>query len=183
MDERDNDDAGAAQPTSRAPLHEQAQSQKWAQIKAHSYVIFNDPGDGIDYLSAAEVLEIEYTGSDDETMVVWAVIHHFSSETTSYKHNMPMVDQRLSPEYVDGRGQSWVAPSKAKLAGLTLNRPRYGHEDYEIIVPTFTMESGEKVPKRVCELIGKFLRKKIRQGHTACFQCLNYPTPTETSKM
>ena len=182
VDERENDDAGVAQPTSRAPLHEQTQPQKWAQIKAHSYVIFNDPDDGIDYLSAVEVLEVEYKGSDDETMVIWAIIHRLSSET-SYKHNMPMVEQRLSPQYVDGRGESWVAPSKGKLAGLTMNRLRYGHEDCEIIVPTFTMESGGKVPKRVCESIDKFLRKKIRQGHTACLQCLNYPTPAETSRM
>ena len=145
-------------------------------------MIFNDPDDGIDYLSAAEVLEIEYKGSDDETMVVWAVIHRFSSET-SYKHNMPMVDQWLSPEYADSRGKSWVAPSKSKIAGLTMNRLRYGHEDWDIIVPSFTMELGGKVPKRVCESIGKFLRKKTRQGHIACLQCPNYPTPAETSRM
>ena len=94
-----------------------------------------------------------------------------------------MVEQRLSPEYVDSRGKSWVAPSKAKLAGLTMNLLRYGHKDCEIIVPTVTMESGGKVSKRVCESIGKFLRKKIRQGHTTCLQCLNYPTPAETSRM
>jgi len=45
------------------------------------------------------------------------------------------------------------------------------------------MESGGKVPRRVCESIDKHLRKKIRQGHTACLQCLNYPTPAESSKM
>ena len=146
-------------------------------------MIFNDPDDGVDYISAAEVLEVENKGSDDETMVVWAVIHQFSLET-SYKHNMPMVDQRLSPEYVDSRGKWWVAPSKVKLAGLQMNRLRYGHEDCEIIVPSFTMEpGGGKVTKRVCESIDKHLRRKIRQGHTACLQCLNYPTPTETSKM
>ena len=109
-------------------------------------MIFNDPDDGVDYISAAKVLEVEYEGSDDETMVVWAVIHRFSLET-SYKHIMPMVEQRLSPEYVDSRGKSWVAPSKAKLAGLEMNRYRYGHEDCGIIVPSFTMESGGKVPK------------------------------------
>ena len=76
-------------------------------------------------------------------MVVWAVIHRLSSET-SYKKNMPMVEQRRSPEYVDSRGESWVAPSKAKLAGLQMNRLRYGHEDCEIIVPTFTMEPGAR---------------------------------------
>ena len=152
--------------------HEQTQSQKRAQVKAHSYVIFNDPGDGVGYLSAAEVLEVEYKGSDDETMDVWAVIHRFSLET-SYKHYMPMVEQRLSPEYVDNRGKSWVAPSKAKLAGLEINRYRYGHEDCEIIVPlSFTMEPGGKAPKRVCESIDKNPRKKIRQGHTAFLQRL-----------
>ena len=145
-------------------------------------MIFNDPDDGVDYISAAEVLEVEYKGSDDETMVVWAVIHRFSLQT-SYKHNMPMVEQRLSPEYVDSRGKSWVKPNKAKMAGLEMNRYRYGHDDCEIIVPSFTMESGGKVPKRVCEYIDKHLRRKIRQGHTACLQCLNYPTPAETSKM
>ena len=97
-------------------------------LKAHSYVIFNDPDDGVDYISAAEVLEVEYKGSDDETMVVWAVIHQFSLET-SYKHNMPMVEQQLSSEYVDSREKSWVAPNKAKLAGLEMNRYRHGHED------------------------------------------------------
>ena len=182
VDEREPDDAGTAPTSSRAPLHEQTQSQKRAQVKAHSYVIFNDPDDGVDYVSAAEVLEVEYKGSDDETMVVWAVIHRFSLET-SYKHNMPMVEQRLSPEYVYSRGKSWVQPSKAKLAGLEMNRYRYGHEDCEIIVPSFTMESGGKVPKRVCEQIDKHLRRRIRQGHTACLQCLNYPTPLELSKM
>ena len=96
---------------------------------------------------------------------------------TSYTSNMPMVEQRLSPEYVDGRGKSWVTASKAKLAGLTMtmNWLRYGHEDCEIIVPTFTMESGRRCQKRVCGSIGKFLRKKIRQGYTACLQCPNYP--------
>jgi len=182
VDEREPDDAGTAPTSSRPPLHEQTQSQKWAQVKAHSYVIFNDPDDGVDYISAAEVLEVEYKGSDDETMVVWAVIHRFSLQT-SYKHNMPMVEQRLSPEYVDSRGKSWVTPNKTKLAGLEMNRYRYGHEDCEIIVPSFTMESGGKVPKRVCEQIDKHLRRKIRQGHTACLQCLNYPTPVELSKM
>ena len=44
---------------------------------------------------AAEVLEVEYKGSDDETMVVWAVIHRLSSET-SYKHHMPMTDGRAA---------------------------------------------------------------------------------------
>ena len=121
-------------------------------------------------------------GVTTRPMVVWAVIHRFSLET-SYKHNMPMVEQRLSPEYVDRRGKSWVAPSKAKLAGLEMIRYRYGHEDCEIIVPSFTMESGGKVPKRVRESIDTHLRRKIRQGHTACLQCLNYPTPAETSKM
>ena len=105
VDERESDDAGVAQTPSRAPFHEQTQSQKWAQIKAHSYVIFNDPDDGVDYLSAAEMLEVECKGSGDETMVVWAVIHRFSLET-SYKHHMPMVEQRLSPEYVDGSRQA-----------------------------------------------------------------------------
>ena len=116
MDERDDGGVGAAPPTNRAPLHEQTQSQKWIQIKAHSYVVFKDPDDGINDLSVAGVLDIEYKGSDDETMVVWAVIHRFSSETL-YKLNMPMVDQWLSPEHVDGRGKSWVVPSKAKLKG------------------------------------------------------------------
>ena len=60
--------------------------------------------DGVDYLSAAEVLEVEYKESDDETMVVWAVIHRFALDA-SYNHNMPMVEQRLSPEYVDSRGK------------------------------------------------------------------------------
>ena len=182
VDERDPGNAGTAPTSSRAPLHEQAQSQKWAQVKAYSYVIFNDPDDGVDYISAAEVLEVEYKGSDDETMVVWAVIRRFSLET-SYKHNMPMVDQRLSPEYVDSRGKPWDVPSKAKLAGLEMNRYRYGHEDCEIIVPSSTMEPGGKVPKRVCECIDKHLRREIRQGHTASLQCLNYPTPMELSRM
>ena len=115
-------------------------------------------------------------------MVVWAGIHRFSLET-SYTHNMPMVEQRLSPEYVDSRGKSWVKPNKAKMAGLEMNRYRYRREDCDIIVPSFTMESGGKVPKRVCEYIDKHLRRKIRQGHNACLQCLNYPTPAETSKM
>ena len=97
MDERDPGDSGTAQTPSRAPLHEQAQSQKWAQVKAHSYVIFNEPDDGAVYISAAEVLEVEYKGGDDETMVLWAVIHRFSLGT-SYKRNMPMVEQRPSPE-------------------------------------------------------------------------------------
>ena len=109
--ERDHDDAGAVPPTSQVPLHEQTWSQKWTQIKAYSYVVFNGPGDGIDYLSTAGVLDIEYKGSDDETMVVWVVIHRLSSET-SYKNNMPMVDQRLSPEYVDSRKKSWVRRAK-----------------------------------------------------------------------
>ena len=86
------------------------------------------------------MLEIKYKGSDDEMMVVRAVLHRFSYET-SYKHNIPMADQRLSLEYVDNsRGKSWVAPSKSKLASLTINRLRYGHGDCEIIVPSFTME-------------------------------------------
>ena len=82
MDERESGDAGVAQTLSRAPLHEQTQSQKWVQVKAHSYVIFNGPDDGVDYTSAAEVPEVEYKGSGDETMVVWAVIHRFSLETS-----------------------------------------------------------------------------------------------------
>ena len=77
-------------------------------------MIFNDPDDGIDYLSAAEVLEVEYKRSDDETMVVWAFIRRLSSET-SYKHNMPMVEQRLSPESmliaVGNHGSRRVKPS------------------------------------------------------------------------
>ena len=32
---------------------------------------FNDPDDGIDYISVAEVLEVEQRGSEDETVVVW----------------------------------------------------------------------------------------------------------------
>ena len=50
VDEREPDYAGVAQTSSRAPLHEQTQSQKWAQVKAHSYVVFNDPDGGVDYI-------------------------------------------------------------------------------------------------------------------------------------
>ena len=144
--------------------------------------MFNDPDDGVGYLSAADVLEVGYKGSDDETMVVWAVIHRFSLET-SYKLYMSMVEQRLSPEYVGSHGKLWVAPSKAKLVGLEMIRYRYGHEDCEIIVLSFMMGPGGKVPKRVCKSIDRHMRKKIRQGHTACLQYLNYPTPAETSKI
>ena len=112
-------------------------------------MIFNDTYDGTNYLSAAEVLELEYKGGGDETMVAWAVIQRLSSEA-SYTHNTPMVDQRLSSEYVDGRGKSWVASSKAKLAGLTMIRLRYGHEDCEIIVPTFTDGARREGTKNAC---------------------------------
>ena len=102
----EDEDVGAVAPTSRVPYHEQTEAQKWEQLKAHSFLVFNDPDDGADYLSVAEVLEVEHRGSDDETMVVWTMVHRHSL-TTSYKHNMPLTQQRLSPEYVDGRGKSW----------------------------------------------------------------------------
>ena len=97
--------------------------------------------------------------------------------------NMPLIQQRLSPEYVDGRGKSWINPSKAQLKDLEMVRMRYGHEDCHIIVPSFTMETGGKVPKRVCEHVDKYLRKRIRQGHSECLQCLNFPTPAELTKI
>jgi hypothetical protein len=178
----ENEEVGAVAPTSRVPYHEQTEAQKWEQLKAHSFLVFNDPDDGADYLSVAEVLEMEHRGSDDETMVVWTMVHRHSL-TTSYKHNMPLIQQRLSPEYVDGRGKSWINPSKTQLKDLEMVRMRYGHEDCHIIVPSFTMETGGKVPKRVCEHVDKYLRKRIRQGHSECLQCLNFPTPAELTKI
>ena len=69
--------------------------------------------------------------------------------------------------------------SKTQLKDLEMVRMRYGHEDCHIIVPSFTMETGGKVPKRVCEHVDKYLRKRIRPGHSECLQCLNFPTPAE----
>ena len=51
------------------PYHEQTTAQKWDQLKAHTFLIFNDPDDGVDYLSVGEVLEIEHRGSDEETFI------------------------------------------------------------------------------------------------------------------
>ena len=76
-----------------------------------------------------------------------------------------------------------IAPSKTQLKDLEMVRMRYGHEDCHVIVPSFTMETGGKVPKRVCEHVDKYLRKRIRQGHSECLQCLNFPTPAELTKI
>ena len=178
----EDEDVGAVAPTGRVPYHEQSTSQKWEQLKAHTFIVFNDPDDGVDYLSVGEVLEVEHRGSDEETFIVWCLVHRHSL-SNSYKHNMPLVQQRLSPEYVDGRGRSWINPTKKQLKDLQMSRLQYGHNDCEIIVPSFTLETGGKVPKRVCEHVDKHLRKKVRQGHTGCLPCLNFPTPAELTKI
>ena len=98
----EDEDVGAVTPTGRVPYHEQSTSQKWEQLKAHTFIVFNDPDDGADYLSVGEVLEVEHRGSDKETFIVLCLVHRHSL-SNSYKHNMPLVQQRLSPEYVDGR--------------------------------------------------------------------------------
>ena len=90
-------------------------------------------------------------------------------------------DHTFVKNYV--RGKSWSNPSKAQLKDLEMVRMRYGHEDCHIIVPSFTMETGGKVPKRVCEHVDKYLRKRIRQGHSECLQCINFPTPAELTKI
>ena len=46
----EDEDVGAVTPTSRVPYHEQTEAQKWEQLKAHSFLVFNDPDDGADYL-------------------------------------------------------------------------------------------------------------------------------------
>ena len=122
----EDEDVGAATTTSRVPYHEQTAAQKWKQVKAHSHLVFNDPDDGAGYPSVAQVLEVEHRGSgDDGTVVVWTMIHrNFLTLTTSYKHNMPLTQQRLAPEYVNGRGKSWVTPTKAQLKDLKMVRMR-----------------------------------------------------------
>ena len=60
-----------------------------------------------------------------------------------------------------------------------MSRFRYGHDDILIVVPSFTMETGGKVPRRILEQVDNWLRKRIKEGDRAWIGALNFPRPQE----
>ena len=164
--------------TARKPLHEQGQEQLWKSVKPHSYIIYYDVDDSKGELSLGEVLDFEYKGSDDETLIVWASI--VDGATTKYRGDRPFHGQRYAPEYIDKRGKSWVRPNAKQKENLDMSRFRYGHDDILIVIPSFTMETGGKVPKRIAEQVDNWLRKRIKEGEKAWIGALNFPRPQDT---
>ena len=163
----------------RKPYIDQPQSQLWRQLKRHSYVLYHDKDDPMAELPVGEVMEIEHKGGDDERLVVWAAIH--GERTSKYKATMPLKDRRISPEYIDSRGKSWVKPKATQMKDMEMSLWRYAMEDITIVVPAFTKETGGKIPKRVCDYSDKWLRRRIREGHGRCSEALSTPNSKQLS--
>ena len=94
---------------------------------------------------------------------------------------MPLKDRRITPEYIDSRGKSWVKPKTAQMKDMEMSLWRYAMDDIMIVVPAFTKETGGKIPKRVCDYSDTWLRRRIREGHDRCKEALSTPITKQLS--
>ena len=56
---------------------------------------------------------------------------------------------------------------------------RPDRSDVELVVPHFMLESGGKVPRKICAKVDEYLRKQIKAGASGALVSLSYPTEKE----
>ena len=138
--------------------------------------MFRFKDDEVTWLRVAEVLALDL---ENGTAELW---YHLRSRKHSVKKwDEPLVLSPHHPEYFDerNRGLSYVKPKRERLPHLQRRRGQVDKTDIEFVVPHFMMESGGKVPRKVCAMADEYLRRHIKAGARIALAALSFPSERE----
>ena len=147
---------------------------EYVGLKHH--VVFRFKEDEVFWLRVAELLAVDL---EMGTAEFW---HHLRSRRHSTKKwHEPLALSPQHPEYFSERNPSvsHIKPKKEKLPGLRRRQGQVGKSDVELVVPHFMLESGGKVPRKICAKVDEYLRKQIKAGASGALVSLSYPTEKE----
>ena len=148
----------------------------WEKVRVPGYAVFRFKDDEVTWLRVAEVLALDL---ENGTAELW---YHLRSRKHSVKKwDEPLVLSPHHPEYFDerNRGLSYVKPKRERLPHLQRRRGQVDKTDIEFVVPHFMMESGGKVPRKVCAMVDEYLRRHIKAGARIALAALSFPSERE----
>ena len=153
-----------------------SEDEMWEKMRVPGHVVFRFKGDEVFWLRVAELLDVDLEAGTAE---FW---HHLRSRRHSTKKwDEPLVLSPHHPEYYSERNPSisHIKPKKEKLPGLRRRQGQVDKSDVELVVPHFMLESGGKVPRKVCVKVDEYLRRQIKAGASGALVSLSYPTEKE----
>lgn len=153
-----------------------SEGEMWEKMRVPGHVVFRFKGDEVFWLRVAELLAVDL---EMGTAEFW---HHLRSRRHSTKKwHEPLALSPHHPEYFSERNPSvsHIKPKKEKLPGLRRRQGQVDKSDVELVVPHFMLESGGKVPRKICAKVDEYLRRQIRAGASGALVSLSYPTEKE----
>ena len=153
-----------------------AEGEIWEKVQVPGCAVFRFKDDEVAWLRVAEVVVLALD-LENGTAELW---YHLRSRKHSVKKwDKPLVLSPHHPEYFDGRnpGLSYVKPKRERLPYLQRRRGQVDKTDIEFVVPHFMMESGGKVPRKVCAAAYEYLRRHIKAGASIALAALSFPSP------
>ena len=153
-----------------------SEDEMWEKMRVPGHVVFRFKEDEVFWLRVAELLAVDL---EMGTAEFW---HHLRSRRHSTKKwHEPLSLSPHHPEYFSERNPSvsHIKPKKDKLPGLRRRQGQVDKSDVELVVPHFMLESGGKVPRKICAKVDEYLRKQIKAGASGALASLSYPTEKE----
>ena len=120
-------------------------------LRQNRHIVFLLAGDPPAHVRVAEVIDIS---EGTLSVELWHYIH--KQRTAKYDHSMPLAARRLEPEWFNKTtGESMAGTPKPQQAAsyerlTTTYRVEGANPQIRVVVPSFVLETGGKVPKEVC---------------------------------
>ena len=131
-----------------------------------------------DSQSVLRVLEVLEFDESEQTLLGWYYIHGAAS---GFNPELPLAQRRLIPEWAHNVTQRRAKPAPGSEHKYTKIFGEFGASEVEVIVPTFHLQSGGKIPEPVCRRADTWLRAKSRTSPRALV-ALSFPSPAEITR-
>ena len=131
-----------------------------------------------DCKSVVRILEVLEINTEDQSFLGWYYIHSGSGQ---FDPELPLVERRLMPEWAHNKTQRRAKPAPSQEHNYTKIFGEFGFSEVEVIVPSFHLQSGGKIPEPVCRKVDTWLRKGAKRSPRAIL-AVSFPSPQETTK-
>ena len=126
------------------------------------------------------MMEVINVNGDEQELLGWYYAHR--TPASVYRFDKPQCDMKYAAEWKDGKGRSYAGPAEVLKPKLTRLLDQFDASEVELIYAGFDLESGGKVPRRVCEVADKWLRKAVG-AEPQCLKALSFPSDAERARL
>lgn len=131
-----------------------------------------------DSKSVLRILEVLELNEGDQQFLGWYNIHLAPG---AYDSELPLVQRRVFPEWAHRKTQKRGKPSPAQEGQYQKIFGEFNASEIEVVVASFHLQSGGKIPEPVCRRVDTWLRQAMKTSPRAVLP-ISFPSAQEETK-